>query len=261
MGHSDGTNLATEIFGPMRTATGDCPKHGAWSRDVPAVFVSKVSCPACIDEEKAAKQAMEAEKRRQRAEAARAEELEGRGVGRRHLGKTFDSFVADTPELAKALESCRALADAVAAGKTRIPSLILSGTPGTGKTHLTCAMVQQCHDAGRNVRKANVMQIIRNIKQAWRKDCEWTEREVLEAYGDADLLIIDEIGVQFGTDTERMYVFEIINRRYEACLPTVLITNLDINGLREEIGERVLDRLREDGGRLLTFTGNTWRAK
>ena len=71
--------------------------------------------------------------------------------------------------------------------------------------------------------------------------------------------MLDEIGIQFGSDTERMYLFEVVNRRYENALPTVLISNLDRDKFRDEVGERVIDRLREDGGRMIAFSGESFR--
>jgi DNA replication protein DnaC len=56
-------------------------------------------------------------------------------------------------------------------------------------------------------------------------------------------------------------LFDVINARYGAQRPTLVISNLDLAGLREDLGERVLDRLRENDGRMLVFKGKSWRAK
>lgn len=259
----DGSNPkhVSALFGPTVTASGVCEKHGAWSRELPEFLAAKASCADCGAEAIQAKHEKLERDRQQAAAARRVADLEKRGVGLRHLDKTFDTFVADNKEQRIALDACRSLTDAVLANKTRIPSLILSGGPGTGKTHLTCAMIQRLYDAGSDATKSNVLEIVRDIKATWRKGSEDDEDDVIRWYASRDLLVIDEIGVQFGSDTERMFVFDIINRRYEGCRPTVLITNLDLDGLRAEIGERVLDRLREDGGRMLSFTGKSWRGQ
>lgn len=246
----------------LASAFGHCEKHGKWHRETYAwLIVNGKSdwCKACMDENKKEKDDQDNKAKRIAAEARRIEELERNGVGKRFIGKTFDTFVAENQEQQRALESCRAVAESVTSGNNRTPSLILCGAPGTGKTHLACAMVQYCLEYGKSVRKANVMQIVRNIKSTWSKDSEHVEEDVISFYSERDLLVIDEIGVQFGSDTERMYIFDIINRRYDAVLPTVLISNLDIDALRVEIGERVIDRLREDSGKLLLFTGVSWR--
>ena len=107
--------------------------------------------------------------------------------------------------------------------------------------------------------KRNAADVFRAIKATWAKDSAKSERALLEDTGSRDLFIIDEVGTQHGTDTERLMMFEVVNRRYENCLPTILVSNLNIDRLREEIGDRVLDRLREGGGQVLLFTGESWR--
>jgi len=257
MGSSD---RESDLMEPV-LATGSCPTHGDWEREVPRFLASRVTCGKCSAEVAAQRERDEAETQRKAAEARRIDHLEQIGVSERHRGRTFDTFVADTPEQAKALQACRDLAEGVAAGATRQPSLILCGKPGTGKTHLGCAIAQHLCDRKDSVLRRTPLQIIRAIKNTWQRGAEQTEADVLAGFAYQDLLIVDEVGVQFGSDTERMYLFEIIDMRYEACLPTVLISNLDIDALRTEVGERVLDRLREDGGRLLTFTGESWRKR
>ena len=63
-----------------------------------------------------------------------------------------------------------------------------------------------------------------------------------------DLLILDEVGVQFGSETEKMILFEIINGRYEQLKPTIVINSNLRRALTDYLGERVVDRLREGGG-------------
>lgn len=246
--------------------TGVCDTHGNWSLNIPAFLAGKAPtrCPSC------AKAAREAEEERQReAEKAkraerdkqvRIDRLQKAGVGLRHMGKTFDAFVANTKELREALALCRSLSESVIAGEPSAPSLIMIGNTGTGKSHLGCAITVATSDAGKDVRRIQASELIRNIKAAWAPKAAYTEQEAIDHYGYMDLLVLEEIGVQFGSDTERLYLFEVVNKRYEACLPTVLISNLDMERLTSEVGERVVDRLREDGGRLLTFTGKSWRA-
>jgi hypothetical protein len=41
----------------------------------------------------------------------------------------------------------------------------------------------------------------------------------------------------------------------------VFVTNLDAAKLTAEVGERVIDRLREDGGTFLLFKGESWRKR
>ena len=98
-----------------------------------------------------------------------------------------------------------------------------------------------------------MIELMRTLKDTWRKDSETTEQRVIDYYGSLDLLIIDEVGIQFGSDAERMFMFDIINTRYENIKPTVMISNLNLENIKETLGEQVVDRLREDGGKVLIF--------
>jgi DNA replication protein DnaC len=82
---------------------------------------------------------------------------------------------------------------------------------------------------------------------------------VLDYYGSLDLLIIEEIGTGAGSDDERAKIFQVVNRRYEAMLPTVLVSNLDMDALKKEIGERVIDRMREGSRSLVVFDWQSHR--
>lgn len=74
-----------------------------------------------------------------------------------------------------------------------------------------------------------------------------------------DLLILDEVGVQFGSDTEKLMLFDILNERYERRHPTILMSNLPRDEVSAYLGERVFDRLREDGGEFISFTWESHR--
>ena len=78
---------------------------------------------------------------------------------------------------------------------------------------------------------------------------------------DPDLLILDEVGVQFGTETEKNLLFDVLNERYEKRKSTLLLSNLPLNEVRAYLGERVFDRMREDGGDVVTFGWESQRAK
>jgi len=248
------------------TVSGDCETHGPWSDSVVGMVSQYARCPTCRAESLAQREREQKEQQSaqyaEQARVRRLSDLEDAGVCERYINHTFDTFIAENAEQQAALERCRALAEGVVKNPKRCPSIIMAGNPGTGKSHLACAMVIACHDGNRLPFKINVADMVRDFKDTWKKDSQRDERKLFDFYGnDVDLLILDEIGVQFGSDTEKMFLFEVINRRYERCLPTVLVSNLSAEKLRDEVGERVLDRLREDGGKLLKFTGDSWRKK
>lgn len=260
-GSSSTSDLLDELFGPEETFGGVCERHGEWQKAVRQKQPVGRSCPYCSADEKAAKDKREADEKAAAAQKRRVADLIACGVSLRHIDKTFAAYIAETPEQANALARAKALAEAVLKDPRKVPPLILCGKPGTGKSHLACAITIAVYDGGGEAYRASVADIIRELKDSWRRESENQETKLLNRYGKVTVLIIEEVGIQFGSDTERMYLFEIVNRRYENCLPTVLVSNLDPDKLAAEVGERVMDRLREDGGRLVRFTGESWRKK
>lgn len=69
------------------------------------------------------------------------------------------------------------------------------------------------------------------------------------------------MGVQFGSDFERNTMFDVLNERYERRKPTLFLSNLTKAEVTEFLGERVMDRLREDGGQVIPFTWESYRKK
>lgn len=182
------------------------------------------------------------------------------GVSKRNLLKTFDSYHAATPEQAKAKASFKEFADSVCNGLTT-SNLIACGSVGVGKTHLASSATNQIVRKGKDCRVIKIIDLIRQFKDTWDKSNDATEKGFLDHYTKIPALIIDEVGVQFGSDTEKMIVFDIIDGRYNNMLPTVLISNLAIDGVKELIGDRAIDRMREDGGNVVAMKWDSYRGK
>lgn len=245
---------------PLAPESGVCAEHGPFNFRYqpmgPKFFVSD-TCPQCAAALKVKEQNEDAA-RRQREEQSRIERKRCEaGVGLRYVQSCFESFVAETPEQSKALSECVAYADHIADGGHA--NLVMSGQVGTGKTMLACAMVNRLLSSGRRVRIANLGHIVRDIKDSWQKTGCKTETDIIRELVQLDLLVIDEVGQQRGTETELLLIFDIIDGRYKAMLPTVLISNLDKKGIVEAIGERAFDRLRQDGGKLVAFNWGSMR--
>lgn len=138
-------------------------------------------------------------------------------------------------------------------------SLILCGNVGNGKTHLAIGVAheiikQQCYPLF-----VSTINAIRHIKDTWRKDSEISESRAIQDFIKPDLLILDEVGVQHGSETERLILFDIINGRYNQQKPSILISNLSLEELPRFLGKRVFDRLRESGGMAVPFTWASYR--
>lgn len=254
------SHLSFVQFVPEKPEQGHCQKHGAFDFRYQAMgdrFVVLSACTLCaaestalqakIDEQNAAK-AAKARLERSRIEA---------GVSPRYSMVTFSDYRVDTQDHALALHEAMEFTQRIKSGGNG--NLILSGRVGTGKTMLASAMVNELMPQKR-CRLATLSGLVRELKDSWGKGASMSESMLLKHLSELDLLIIDEVGQQRGTETEILFVFDIIDGRYKNMLPTVLISNLDKTGIREAIGDRAFDRLRQDGGKVVAFNWGSMRS-
>jgi DNA replication protein DnaC len=247
--------------------THDCPTHGAYTArgiDMGMFAPGKVMwsrCPACT--EAAAAEKAEAEKRAKAAEREmKVRRLLGNaGIPPRFADRTFDTYAAAGLGQRVALASCRAYAANWPAKLEAGGSLVLTGGPGTGKTHLACAIASAAiREHLASVWFGTVTQLLRHVKDTYRKDSERSEQEAIADLIVPDMLIVDEVGVQTGSDHEKMLMFEVLNERYQQLRPTILISNLNGADLEAYIGQRVMDRFRECGD-IIAFEWASHRGK
>lgn len=245
------------------TQTGHCEKHGAYTAKVISFGNRKVmpsKCPKCATE------ALEQKKIQDQKTAEiiekdtmqRMKEAFERQVPLRFKGANFESFVAENAQQQRAKEICERYCDEFG-GKIQDTGggLIFCGKPGTGKTHLAISIGRELSALGQRVEYANLAGIVRKVRSSWGKE-DSHENYVISHYQRYDLLIIDEIGVQAGSDNERNIIFEIVNGRYENVLPTIIISNRDLQEVSALISERSVDRITE-GGAVIPFGWKSYR--
>lgn len=242
---------------------GFCVKHGEFA--VQIVRLGKMvralkTCPTCVEEaRKAEEDARRQEQRRQFLAAQLSGLMKQAAIPPRFVDRRFSNYSADAVEQKRALESVKDYASEFDEACKSGRSLILCGLPGTGKTHLAIAVAHELISMGKTALFTSAMNAVRRVRETYRKDSAETEREVVAAFTKPDLLIIDEVGQQFGTDAEKVTLFDIINARYESLRPMIVISNLDLAGISEYLGERAFDRLREGGGKAVQFTWKSYR--
>lgn len=183
------------------------------------------------------------------------DKVEEAGVSPRHRGKTFESYNTTI----NGQGAAKAAVEAIEANDASSAMVVLMGPPGTGKTHLGSACVY------RRIKRSGVSlygkrglvptalivcasDISRRVRATYSDDNSQTEEKVLERFSCAKLLVIDEIGAGSGSDHEKQMLCQVICKRYDLKLPTIMITNLGPEALKLAIGDRVFDRIREDEG-------------
>ncbi|MBA6120778.1 MULTISPECIES: ATP-binding protein [Pseudomonas] len=189
--------------------------------------------------------------------------LIGSGITPRFRECTLESFSTNgEEEKARALAACKAYVDRFTEHYRDGRSMILTGNVGTGKTHLASAMVQAViRRYGAEALIVPVAEVFRVAKGAMTKGADYDERDVINELAEVDLLVIDEVGAQRGSEYEQALLHEVIDRRYQLVVPTILVSNLPADELKAFIGDRALDRLRQGGGKAVGFTWSSARGE
>ncbi len=193
---------------------------------------------------------------RRRAAQTQLERAVGRsGIPRRFLDRTFAGYAAGTPEQRQALAVCRAYAECFDEVRDRGACLLLVGGPGTGKTHLACAILAEVIRAGHTGLFLSVSAALRLIRDAYSPRARRSESEAFALLTAPDLLVLEEVGVAIGNeDKRRAMLFDVLDTRYAEMRPSLLIGNLTVTEMSTYLGERIMDRLLELGSATVPFT-------
>lgn len=178
------------------------------------------------------------------------------GVSARHERREIGTYEATTPGQKKAKDCVEAMVRNLKSSAM----VMLYGPPGTGKTHLGVGSVFariRMGASGMSLRNgkygkcaimATPMDISRRVRSTYDDEATETESKVIEDYASCGLLVVDEIGAGSGSDHEKQMLCDVLCKRYENKLPTLMISNLGVEDIKKALGDRVIDRMREDVG-------------
>lgn len=161
---------------------------------------------------------------------------------------SFDNFKLDYyPDGAgisarKRMESVLSYCKAYASDFSRkSPSLILYGMTGLGKTHLSLAIAGKAVEAGYGVIYTSAQNLFNRLEREkfGRAEDNNTEQSIL----DCELLIIDDLGVEFSTQFTVSALYNIINCRDLEGRPTIISTNLTPEKLKDTYNDRIASRI------------------
>jgi len=244
------TNPFSRLHQPPRQV--QCETHGAYLAS-PLLNDRWTGCPTCSQDEIAQQEARETALKASEEAARWNAKLEDFGIPLRFQDRTLETYVCQSLGQERALAFATDYAQNFARALAKGTSCVFVGKPGTGKTHLAVGIALHIMREGRTVRYATVQRAVRRIKDTWHRESKERESDALRSMTEVDFLILDEIGVQFGSDFEKNLLFEVLNARYENRRPSVILSNLNQQEVQGYLGERVVDRIREDGGRVITF--------
>lgn len=244
------------------TITDTCETHGNYEakgqRLMGRLFTS--GCPQCAEQAEARKKSEHDDKLRAARERRVRDLAHGSLIPKRFQGYGFDDYQPPNDKAAKAKAACQRYAEQFEGRLQMGGGLVLCGKPGTGKTHLACAIANHImREFCRVPLFTSVTKMSRAVKATYGPKAEKSEAQVIRSFVEPDLLILDEVGAQRGTETELLLAQEIIDERYQEVRPTILISNLPESELGRYIGDRAIDRMYEGGGAILAFDWESFR--
>jgi len=177
--------------------------------------------------------------------AARREELwQAAGIDERHAKRK-------TAELMQYLPWAAAVKRAWGLLELGAPVLALLGDRGNGKTQAAVEIIKTAIRQCRSARYLRCRQVGMSVRATYRADSETTEDQALRQLVEPWLLVLDECQGQFDTPHELQTLTLLLDMRYGACHPTVLIANCGEEAFCALMGPAVVDRMREGGGALV----------
>lgn len=216
------------------------------------------TCPECEEESRAYDEARE----KRAAEEAERREIEARkdaereaerirerfehpeiwlqkyGVPKKFISCSFDSFKGGE----KIKEILRTFPE---------QSILLSGTTGSGKTHLAIATLRGLVQRDAIPKAAGyfsedavfttVPDLLLAIRSSFSRNDD--EAELVGKYTNPAVLVLDDLGADKATEWAITTLYLIIDKRNKELQPTIITTNLTMQEIENQYGARIASRL------------------
>ena len=190
--------------------------------------------------------------------------IQSSGMGKLIDKQSFDNFSLDVyknnPEnlarMERNLKFARSFADNFA---RHHDNLLLIGTTGTGKTHISTAIAKTVISQGFDVLYDSVQNIVNDFEKDKFKSGYNSSDSASEKYLECDLLIIDDLGAEFITQFSVSALYNLINTRQNKGLSTIISTNLSASELAGKYEGRIYSRIIGADYTVLRFEGDDRR--
>jgi DNA replication protein DnaC len=156
---------------------------------------------------------------------------------------TFKTFRPEGHSLSPELQTNlrRAYETALAYAQHPEGWLLLRGGYGCGKTHLAAAIANVALDKGAPVIFVTVPDLLDYLRAAYAPTSPTSYDRRFEEVRTAPLLVLDDLGTEHATPWALEKLFQLLNYRYMADLPTVITTNRDLEDMEPRLRSRLGD--------------------
>lgn len=198
--------------------------------------------PYCICQCQSEARELELAKEKQLQEQQRIARLKTNGLQDASLRQfTFANDTGINPEMQKAHSYVEHWPEM----KATATGLLLWGNVGTGKSFFAGCIANALLDQGVPVLMTNFSRILNALTGMFSDD----RNKYIDSLNHYSLLIIDDLGMERGTEYALEQVFNVIDARLRSNLPLIVTTNLTLDELKhpadlahERIYSRVLER-------------------
>jgi len=190
--------------------------------------------------------------------------IQSSGMGNLIDQQSFDNFNLDVyknnPDILARMQRNLKIARSFAENFARHhDNLLLIGTTGTGKTHVSTAIAKEVISQGFDVLYDSVQNIVNDFERdKFRSGYNATEASS-DKYLECDLLIIDDLGAEFVTQFSVSALYNLINTRQNKGLSTIISTNLTAGELAGKYEGRIYSRIIGADYTVLRFEGDDRR--
>ena len=119
--------------------------------------------------------------------------------------------------------------------------LVLIGPAGSGKTHLSAAIVNERLRNGYPAFFITTPDLLDHLRSAFNPNSEMSYDDLFEQVRNSPLLVMDDFGTQQGTAWAKEKLDQLLNHRFNSELPTVITTATPLAELDESIRVRFND--------------------
>lgn len=119
--------------------------------------------------------------------------------------------------------------------------LLFMGSHASGKTHLAAAIANHRRARGDTPAFVKVSELLDFLRRGFARDDQRGSFDAFDEMKAAPLLVLDDLDAQTSIGWVRDRLFQLLDYRHTARLPTVLTTALSLDDLGERIASRLVD--------------------
>jgi DNA replication protein DnaC len=194
------------------------------------------------------------------------ENIKSSGMGRLIEEQSFDNFDLSVYAYDKAIydrmaanvDIAKAYADGF--GKTyKGKNLLLIGSTGTGKTHISTSIAKCIISKGYGVLYDSTQNVVSAFEQDKFRSGYGAYEPIANKYLECDLLILDDLGTEFVNQFTIACLYNLFNTRKNRGLSTIVSTNLSAEELATKYDDRIYSRIVGSDYTVLFFGGKDYR--